>query len=177
VDQNFDNYSVEYTFPDGGKFIMDGRCITGCNDIYSSYAHGSKGMAIVSKANDCGLPSSIYKGQNPDRANLLWTSKVNPDQQDPYLNEWNDLVDAIRNDKPYSEVKRGVEASLVTSMGRMAAHTGQEVTFQDMLNCQHEFAPDVDKLTLDSPPPLRGDHDGKYPIPKPGITKHREYEA
>src|SRR5205814_9389106 len=50
VDQNFDNYSVEYTFADGAKMYMDGRCITGCNAIYSSYAHGSKGMAIVSKA-------------------------------------------------------------------------------------------------------------------------------
>src|SRR5580765_3047302 len=50
VDQNFDVYSVEYTFDDGSKFIMDGRCIVGCAAIYSSYAHGSKGMAIVSKA-------------------------------------------------------------------------------------------------------------------------------
>src|SRR5206468_5211211 len=46
MDQNFDSYSVEYTFSDGSKFMMDGRCVNGCNDIYSSYAHGSKGMAI-----------------------------------------------------------------------------------------------------------------------------------
>ena len=177
VDQNFDNYSVEYTFADGGKFIMDGRCIVGCEPRYYSFAQGSKGMAIVSKANDCGLPSSTYKGQNPDRENLLWTSKVNPDQQDPYLNEWNDLVEAIRNDKPYNEVKRGVEASLVTSMGRMAAHTGQEITFEEMLNCEHEFAPGVDKLTMDSPPPLKSNFDGKYPIPMPGVVKNREYQA
>ena len=37
----------------------------------------------------------------------------------------------------------------MTSMGRMAAHTGQIVTFDEMLNCEHEFAPDVDKLTMD----------------------------
>src|SRR2546425_6444947 len=119
VDQNFDNYSVEYTFADGSKFIMDGRCINGCNDIYSSYAHGTKGMAIVAKRNDCDPPSSTYKGQNPQASDRLWESKVKPDERDPYLNEWNDLVDAIRNDKPYNEVKRGVEASLVTSMGRI----------------------------------------------------------
>src|SRR6266540_6093041 len=150
VDQNFDSYSVEYTFADGSKFMMDGRCINGCNDIYSSYAHGSKGMAIVSHHSDCGLPSSTYKGQNPERSNLLWVSKVNPDQQNPYQNEWNDLIDAIRNDKPYNEVKRGVEASLVTSMGRMSAHTGQEMTFDQMLNHEHEYAPGADKLTMDS---------------------------
>src|SRR5438876_2462737 len=177
VDQNFDVYSVEYTFADGAKFIMDGRCIVGCHDIYSSYAQGSKGMAIVSKANDCGMPSSTYKGQNAARSNLIWESKVNPDEQDPYLNEWNDLIAAIRNDKPYNEVKRGVEASLVTSMGRMAAHTGQEITFEQILNSDHEFAPDLDKLTMDSPPPLKAGPDGKYPIPMPGVEYHREYPA
>ena len=57
VDQNFDSYSAEYTFADGSKFIMDGRCMTGCNDISASYAHGSKGMATVSQHGDCGLPS------------------------------------------------------------------------------------------------------------------------
>jgi len=175
VDQNFDSYSVEYTFADGSKFMMDGRCINGCNDIYSSYAQGSKGMAIVSHHSDCGLPSSTYKGQNPERSNLLWVSKVNPDQQNPYQNEWNDLIDAIRNDKPYNEVKRGVEASLVTSLGRMAAHTGQEITFEEMLNSDHEYAPGVDKLTLNSSAPLRADSNGKYPVPEPGIKKKREF--
>jgi predicted dehydrogenase len=175
VDQNFDSYSVEYTFADGAKMYMDGRCINGCNDIYSSYAHGSKGMAIVAKANDCTGPSMIFKGQAMDRSKLLWTSKVAAGQEDPYLNEWNDLMDAIRNDKPYNEAKRGVEASLVSSMGRMAAHTGQEITFDEILNCEHEFAPDVDKLTMDSPAPVQANKDGKYPAPMPGITQKREY--
>jgi predicted dehydrogenase len=177
VDQNFDSYSVEYTFSDGTKMYMDGRCINGCNDIYSSYAHGSKGMAIVAKANDCGFPSSIFKGQNMQRSNMTWVSKEVPGQQDPYTNEWNDLMDAIRNNKPYNEAKRGVEASLVTSMGRMAAHTGQEITFDEMLNSKHEMAPGVDKFTLDSPAPVVADKEGKYPVPMPGLNKDREYAA
>ena len=175
VDQNFDSYSVEYTFADGTKMFMDGRNVAGCNDIYSSYVHGSKGMAIASKNGDCGMPSSTYKSQNPERANLLWTSKVKSEETDPYTNEWNDLMDAIRNDKPYNEAKRGVEASLVTSMGRMAAHTGQEITFDQMLNSDHEYGPGVDKLTMDSPSPLPAAADGTYPIPMPGIKKDREY--
>jgi len=172
VDQNFDSYSVEYTFADGAKMYMDGRCVNGCNSIYSSYAHGSKGMAIVSKANDCGTPSSTYKGQNADRANQIWTST---DKSNPYDNEWDDLITAIRNDKPYSEVKRGVEASVVTSMGRYSAHTGQEITYDDFLNSEHEYAPGIDKLTMDSPAPLQADADGKYPIPMPGICIKTEY--
>src|ERR1051325_10887636 len=30
VDQNFDNYAVEYTFADGARMLMDGRCVSGC---------------------------------------------------------------------------------------------------------------------------------------------------
>lgn len=175
VDQNFDVYSVEYIFEDGARMLMDGRCINGCNDLYSSYAHGSKGVAVVSRSGDCGLPSSIHKGQNTDRASALWTSRVPSDERDPYTNEWVDLMDAIRNDKPYNEAKRGAEASLVTSMGRMAAHTGQIITFEDILNGKHEFAPDIDKLTMSAPAPLIAGSDGKYPVPMPGIKRDQEY--
>ena len=172
VDQNFDTYSVEYTFADGSKFFFDGRCVEGAHGIYSSYIHGTKGIAIASRANDCGGPSAIYKGQNISEENLAWQST---DTSNPYQNEWDELMDAIRNDKPYSEVERGVHASLVSSMGRMAAHTGQEITFEQMLNCEHEFAPDVDKLKLGGPAPLMPDKDGKYPIPQPGILADKEY--
>ena len=89
--------------------------------------------------------------------------------------EWDDLLDAIRQDKPYNEARRGAEASLVTCMGRMAAHTGQVVTWDEMLNCPHEFAPQVDKLTLDGPAPLLANAEGKYPVPQPGIVTKTEY--
>ena len=58
---------------------------------------------------------------------------------------------------------------------RLAAHTGQVVTYDQMLKHEHEFAPDVDKLTMDSPAPVRADSQGKYPVPEPGIKKNREY--
>ena len=175
VDQNFDTYSVEYTYSDGSKFFFDGRCMNGCQEIYSSYLHGTKGTGIASKSGDCGQPSSLFKSPMQTPADLIWESKVNPDEQDPYQNEWNDLLDAVRDDKPYNEVKRGVEASLVSNMGRMAAHTGREITFDQMLNCEHEMAPDVDKFTMDSTAPLIADANGRYPVPQPGIVTAREY--
>jgi predicted dehydrogenase len=174
VDQNFDTYSVEYTYSDGTKFFFDGRCMKGCQEIYSSYLHGTKGMAIASTHGDCGLPSSLFKGQLTT-AHMIWESQVSPEEKSPYQNEWNDLLDAIRDDKPYNETKRGVEASLVSSMGRMAAHTGREITYDEMLNCEHEMAPDVDKFTMDSPAPLMADANGRYPVPQPGIVTKREY--
>jgi predicted dehydrogenase len=172
VDQNFDNYAAEYTFADGTKMLLEGRCMYGCNDIYSSYAHGTNGFAVVSEHGDCGTPSSLYKSYKADHSKLVWKST---DESDPYENEWNDLVDAIRDNKPYSEVERGVNASVVTSMGRWAAHTGQEITFDDMLKDTHEYAPNVPTMTMDGPAPVMPDANGKYPIPQPGICTKTEY--
>lgn len=171
IDQNFDSYAVEYTFEDGGKLFFDGRNMRGAASLYRSFVHGSKAFAVASNNADCNGPSAIYKGQAEIKDNRLWQST---DTSSAYQNEWDELVEAIRNDKPYNEVKRGVEASLVTSMGRMAAHTAQEITYEQMLNCDHEFAPGVDKLTKDTPAPVQPDAKGMYPQPQPGKLK-REY--
>ena len=173
VDQNFDIYSVEYTFADGTKLMLEGRCINGCHDEFASYAHGTKGLGIISTASHTPARCRIFKGHNIKSEDLVWRARR--EEPNPYQEEWVHLIDAIRQDKPYNEVKRGVEASLVTSMGRMAAHTGQIITYEDMLNCDHEFAPDLDKLTASSPAPLQPGPDGKYPIPAPGINRKREY--
>ncbi|MCL4191293.1 MAG: Gfo/Idh/MocA family oxidoreductase [Thermoguttaceae bacterium] len=175
IDQNFDSYAAEYVFADGARLQLDGRCMAGANQIYSSYLHGSKGSAIASKAGDCGGPSSTYKGQTPDEAQRMWQSKVPGDQGNPYQNEWNDLVDAIRADKPYNETEHGVMASLVSSMGRRAAHSAQEITLERMLGSEEEYAPGVDQWTMDSQPPVKADAEGKYPIPMPGLIGDREY--
>lgn len=171
VDQNLDTYSVEYTFPDGTKMLFDGRCMNGAHGLYSSYLHGTKGMAIAARANDCDGPSAIYANQTGE-GDPVWQST---DERNPYQIEWDVLVDAIRNGKPHNEVRRGVEASVATSMGRMAAHTGQLITFDQMLDCEHEFAPGLDALTLDSTAPLMPDETGRYPVPKPGLSPTREY--
>ena len=175
IDQNLDSYSVEYTYTDGTKFTFDGRNMAGCQTKFASYMHGTKGSAVVSASSDCGYPSSIHKGHDLGRDSIVWKSEVPDDQRNPYQNEWEDLIDAIRDDKPFNEAKRGVEASLVSSLGRMAAHTGREVTFQEMLDCEHEFAPGVAELTMESDAPLQPDGDGRYPVPRPGIVKDREY--
>lgn len=172
VDQNFDSYSVEYTFPDNTKFLMDGRCMVGAAPMYHSFAHGSKGSAIIAKNGDCEPPSSIYSSQSPVRKNMTWQST---DTSNPYQNEWDGLIDAIRNNKPWNEVKRGVDASVATSMGRMAAHTAQEITWDDFLNSDQEFSPNSDKFTMDSPPPVLSDANGIYPVPMPGLKKLHEY--
>lgn len=171
IDQNFDTYDVEYTFADGSKFFFMGRCIDGCEGLFASYAHGSKGIAQISANGHSPAKPRYWKGQDMS-ATPVWKFGQEPS---PYQLEWDHLMEAIRKDTPFNEAERGAQASLVTSMGRMAAHTGQAITYEQILNCEHDFAPGIDKLTLDGPPPLVPDKDGKVPVPQPGIKKDREY--
>ncbi len=177
VDQNFDSYAVEYTYPDGAKLFFDGRTMPGCLNKMSSVVHGSKGSAIVSTSGHTPGKVRTFKGQLQDRKDVMWAFPQ--PEKNPYQLEWDDLVDAIIHDKSYNEVPRGVEASLVTSMGRMAAHTGQEITFDQMLNCPQEFAPGIADFTFESAAPVQPDNEGNgtYPIPMPGINKDFEYKT
>lgn len=172
VDQNFDAYAVEYTFAAGDKFLFEGRCMEGAAGIYASYVHGTKGCAVVARSGDFGGPQAIYKGQKMEPSALLWEST---DTSNPYQNEWEVLIDKIRAGEPHNELKKGVETCVVTNMGRMAAHTGQVVTYDQMLNCPHEFAPGVDQLNYASPAPLQPLPDGSYPVPAPGLQQDREF--
>jgi predicted dehydrogenase len=174
VDQNFDNYQVEYTFADGAKLFLYGRCVPGAWTEFASYAHGSKGSAVISERGHTPAKCRIYKGQDMgEGVTPAWAFP--PPEPNPYQTEWDRLIAAIRKDTPHHEVERGAMASLVTSMGRMAAHTGEVITLDQILNCEHEFAPDVDVFTMDSPAPLRAGPDGKYPVPEPGKVTKREY--
>jgi predicted dehydrogenase len=173
IDQNFDAYSVEYTFRDGTKLFLEGRCMEGCRQEFASYAHGTRGSAIISQSGHSPCRARTFRGQNFTNADVVW--RFPGTEPDPYQLEWDHLLGAIRQGQPYNEVRRGAEASLITAMGRMAAHTGQEITRDQMLACTHEFAPDVDRLSFEAPAPLQLGKDNKYPVPRPGIERTREF--
>jgi predicted dehydrogenase len=172
VDQNFDHYAIEYTFADGTKLFLNSRYQPGCHEEFASYAHGTRGSAVISTFVHTPAKCRIYRGHDMTRSNLAWAFP--PPEPNPYQLEWDHLIEAIRQDRPFNEVKRGAEASLVVLMGRRAVHTGQIVTFEDMLHCDEEFAPEVDKINADSPAPVKAGPDGLYPAPQPGIKKTRE---
>ncbi len=177
VDQNFDSYSVEYTYPDGSKLFFNGRNMIGCTNDFASYVHGTKGSGIVSMSSHTPGRVRLFNDQHPtrdDRAkNIMW--KYPQPEANPYDLEWEDLINAIRNNERYNEVERGVRASMVTAMGRFAAHTGNKITWDEYKNNDHFFAPNADKLTFDGPAPLQLDPDGKYPVPMPGVITRKEY--
>ena len=101
--------------------------------------------------------------------NIAW--KAPKERCTPWQAEWNVLIDAIRNDKPHNEAKRAAESNLAAIMSRAAIHSGKIVTWDEAMASNFQFCPYIDEMTEDSPPPVKPDEQGNYPIAMPGLTK------
>ncbi|MFM8414185.1 MAG: Gfo/Idh/MocA family protein [Planctomycetota bacterium] len=173
-DQNFDNYAIEYTFPDGAKFFYQSRIMKDCKQEFGVFGQGAKGAFTISTSGHSPAKSTIYKSQRMDADNVLWAAQQ--PEPNPYRREWEHLVAAIRSGEPYNEAVRGAEASLVTAMGRIAAHIGKPLTYQEALDWGDDLTAGVADLTADGPAPVQADADGRYPVPDPGRFKF-EYRS
>jgi predicted dehydrogenase len=163
--QNYDSYSIEYTFADGAKAQVSGRFIPKCHDDFATFAHGSKCAAQFS--GNVHMPTvQIYKDQRISNDNIAW--RPQKETVSPYQAEWNVLLDAIRNDRPHNEGRRSAYANLVAIMGRAAVHTGRIVTWDEALASNFKFCSNVDALAAESSAPVQADAQGRYPIPVPG---------
>ncbi|MBN2271903.1 MAG: Gfo/Idh/MocA family oxidoreductase [Sedimentisphaerales bacterium] len=164
----FDHYTVEYTFADGAKLFAFSRHMDGCWQTYSDYAHGFQGSAVIMAT--LGQPKPIiYKSQNMVPDQIVW--QYGKDDPNPYHVEWQLLLDAIRQNKPHNEARRAGEAEVAALMGRVATHTGQIVTSDQIMNSNFQFVEDIDNMTFDTPAPIHDDPEGIYAPPQPGITK------
>jgi predicted dehydrogenase len=164
----FDHYTVEYTFADGTKLFAFSRHMNGCWETYSDYAHGSKGSAVLMAT--LGEPKpKIYNGHNMVPENVVW--EFGQSDPNPYQVEWQILLDAIRQDKPHNEARRAGEADVVALMGRIATHTGQFVTRDQVMNSNFQFVADIDHMTFETPAPIHAGPNGIYAPPQPGLTK------
>jgi predicted dehydrogenase len=163
-----DHYTVEYTFPDGTKLFAFARHMSGCWETYSDYAHGTKGSAVIMASLGDPRPR-IYRGHTMERSTLAW--EYGRGDNNPYVEEMQLLLDAIRNDTPHNEARRAGEANLAALLGRAAVHTGQHITWDQMLHSDFRFVQDIDSLTFDSPAPIQAGPDGIYAPPLPGATQ------
>jgi predicted dehydrogenase len=164
----FDHYAVEYTFDDGTKLFAFTRHMNNCWNTYSDYAHGTKGSAVLMESLSRPLPK-IYKTQKMVPENVVW--EFGEREKNPYVVEWDVLLDAIRNDKKHNEAVRAGEAEVAAIMGRAAAHTGKMVTWDEVIASDFQYIDDIDHLDFQTEPPIHDNDEGIYPAPQPGQTE------
>ena len=80
-----------------------------------------------------------------------------------YQNEHNALFASIRNGKPINDGVWMAHSTLLGIMGRMAAYTGQAVTWEEAMNSQKSLVPG-DNITWKTPAP-------EVQVAMPGHTK------
>jgi len=166
ADQLFDHYAVEYSFGDGTRLFAQGRHQANTWGFFGDVIHGAKGSAVLGE----GIPQpKIYKGHQQSAENQIWEYQGPPCNQ--YQKEHDLLFAAIREDKPYNETERCAYAAMTGILGRMAAESGQLITWEQALASDLELAPGLDQYTMGSDAPVKADEQGRYPIALPGITK------
>jgi len=140
----FDHFAVEYTYADESKMHSYCRQQEGTAANVSEFVVGTKGTAD---------PAGRINGENAFR----WQG----DKPNPYVQEHKHLIDSIRGDRRLNEAVQVAESTLTAIMGRMAAYTGQEVTWEQAMASEELLMPSA--LAF-------GEHEIP-PVAMPGKTK------
>jgi len=121
----YDHFAVDYEYPSGVRLASYCRQIPHCENSISEALHGTKGFCQVNKYTITGA----QEWRMTQKDNL------------PYVQEHTDLIEAIRAGKPYNELKTVADSTLTAVLGRMAAYTGQAVTWEQALNSAESLMP------------------------------------
>jgi predicted dehydrogenase len=152
----YDNFSVDYTFENGIHVHSMCRQINGCANNVSERLQGSKGST--------NCQNSILDLAGTE----TWKYPYPPDQDgkpgrsvsvDPYVQEHIDLVTAIRTNKPINEAENTAISTMVAIMGRISAYTGKETTYEEMMNSDLKLGPKVfafGPVDIDKTVPIAG---------------------
>jgi predicted dehydrogenase len=144
----FDHVTVHYEWANGVRGVMAQRQIGGCFNDNSDYITGEKGIASTKGG------ALTITGENP------W--KYDGPPVDMYVQEHRELYTSIRNGAAHNDGEWMVQSTLAALMGRMAAYTGKEVTWEHMLKSEDRIFPENLSLDMDLP---------VAPIASPGRTK------
>jgi len=145
----FDHIDVFYEYPNGVRAFMAQRQIANCYSDNSDYLMGSLGTGLI-------------KGWNPPIIQAKEQWRYSGPKKDMYQQEHDELFASIRKGEPINDGEWMASSTLMAIMGRMAAYTGQEITWDMALNSKETLVPD--NLTWEMPLPIK-------PMAVPGKTK------
>lgn len=145
----YDHFEINYLYPKGVRAFLANRQIENCYNENSDYMLGADGTCTIGRG---GRPRIEGK------TNWTWTGQP----YDMYQREHDLLFASIRKKAPMNDGKRMATSTMLALMGRMAAYTGQEVTWEQALNSQESLFPE------------HLDWNGRLevrPMARPGVTK------
>ncbi|MBL8963209.1 MAG: Gfo/Idh/MocA family oxidoreductase [Phycisphaeraceae bacterium] len=141
----FDHFSAIYDYADGTRCFHSCRQIDGCPSDNRDYVFGTKGNAIIDG----------WSGQSPMKArdgSVLWEGKgTSADVGRMYFDEHRELFASIRAGKVINDCEQATNSVMMAIMARMAAYTGQTITWEKALHSTQSLVPEA--LSFDRPAP------------------------
>jgi len=155
----WDHFTIEFEYEGGARHFCQARQQPGAWSHVSDNVHGTKGMLTLGTGpwgmgvlTPRSLKARGYQGDNP------------------YQQEHEDLVASILGTGPYRcEGDYAATSSMTAVMGRMAAYSGKDVTWEEASGSELRLGPE--RYAFDAEPPTRSDAEGNYPYALPGVTK------
>ena len=124
----YDNFSVAYEYASGVRATLSCRQHDGVYNEVTDYVMGTEGIFSNGRLATQGITGKTnWKYTGPTR--------------DMYQVEHDELFAAIRAGKPVNDGISMAHSTLMAIMGRMAAYTGQVVTWDRALNSEEVLVP------------------------------------
>ncbi len=151
----FDHFAVVYEYSRGRRAFHTCRQIDNTPGDNADYIQGSKGRAVVNGW------TRTYDLRNLD-GEQVWTIDIPAgNTAKMYQNEHDALFESIRSGTPINDGVWMCNSTMMAIMGRMAAYTGQTLTWEQALNSQERLGPEtLEWGVLET-----------RPVPVPGVTK------
>ena len=167
-DERIDHALCEFYFADGRKMTMHAKYIPNTWPCFQGVVHRAKGSAIVGEQVRDPKLFQDFNAIKERRDGVYWApeSPVN----DSYQTEHDRFFKAIREDRPWNEMNRSIDATFVPILGRMAVDTGQYVTADMAWSSTFKYVENIADLSFDKPAPVLPDENGNYAQPIPGQT-------
>jgi predicted dehydrogenase len=141
----YDHFSIVYEYPGGVRGYHNCRHWRGCAQRVKDYILGAKGTCDVFAPSITGENAWRYRGSKPNM----------------YQVEHDEMFTGIRSGNPINNAADAARSTLLAIMGRMAAYTGEVITWERALNSKEDLSP-AQYVWGEAP---------QRPVPRPGVTK------
>ena len=135
----YDHFEINYEYAEGARAFLGCRQIAGCANDNTATMYGTKGtareMGFASMPFIKGEKNWRYQGPRPNM----------------YQVEHDELFASIRAGNPLNDGVRLAHSTMAAIMGRMAAYTGEEVTWEAALNSNENLVPEHLDMEMNLP--------------------------
>jgi predicted dehydrogenase len=133
----YDHFAIDYEYPDGVHVLSTCRQINNTPGRVTETVTGTRG--VWTAPNHSGPPAE-RRTRYQITGDRAWTFQGR-DDNDPYQDEHRALIRSIRDARPINDLRRVAESTLTAIMGRMAAYSGEIVSWEQALNSPLALVP------------------------------------